>query len=376
MALKKKKDESTNDKIVRLFQEGKTVDEICAEIELRNDIVVGVIRRKLGPDSIPETVITAKPKNIQSAENESPAADEEVDTEGMTKLERYMLEKKKKQEEEESAPSEGRVSLVEDYMRQNNIKNEPVSAPNTAEMESISLDSISAEPLMPEEPVPAAVEISEMDSVSTTELNAADSVVENNFEAADVSAAPAENSDASASAENSSKAVNKMKAFAMSQIEANNAKISGLEEKAVKLEAEYAPQIEAANNALTESQNNYEAVEAKFSEAYANNEKAREEHRAALAKAEDDYRRKLEEIDAEYKQATSAANEKLQAYEETSKAVLDNLDSEKSAAQADLLAKQNTVNDLRAKMTSESEAIAVQIKGLKDENDGYQDFLV
>ena len=261
-------------------------------------------------------------------------------------------------------------------MRQNNIKNEPVSAPNTAEMESISLDSISAEPLMPEEPVPAAVEISEMDSVSTTELNAADSVVENNFEAADVSAAPVETSDASASAENSSKAVNKMKAFAMSQIEANNAKISDLEEKAVKLEAEYAPQIEAANNALTESQNNYEAVEAKFSEAYANNEKAREEHRAALAKAEDDYRRKLEEIDAEYKQATSAANEKLQAYEETSKAVLDNLDSEKSAAQADLLAKQNTVNDLRAKMTSESESIAVQIKGLKDENDGYQDFLV
>lgn len=372
MALKKKKDESTNDKIIRLFQEGKTVDEICAEIELRNDIIVGVIRRKLGPDSIPETVITAKPKNTQPAETEAPADDAEVDTEGMTKLERYMLEKKKKQDEEEAAPTEQRVSLVEDYKRQNNITNEPVTAPNTAEMESISLDSISAEPLMPEEPAPAPVEISEMDSVSAAEIYAAEPVEES---AAETVAAPAEASEAE-TADNSSKAVNKMKAFAMSQIEANNAKITELEEKAAKLESDFAPQIDAANGALTESQNNFEAVEAKFTEAYAENEKAREEHRAALAKAEAEYRRKLEEIDAEYNQATSAANEKLQAYEDTSKSVLDNLDNEKSAAQADLLSKQNAVNELREKMTSESEAIAAQIKGLKDENDGYQDFLV
>lgn len=102
-------------------------------------------------------------------------------------------------------------------------------------------------------------------------------------------------------AEKASKALSKMKAFAMSQIEANNARIAELEEKAAKLDSEYAPQLEAADGALTVCQENFENAEAKADEAYADMEKAREEHREAIARADEEYRRKLEEIDAEYK---------------------------------------------------------------------------
>ena len=105
-------------------------------------------------------------------------------------------------------------------------------------------------------------------------------------------------------------------------------------------------------------------------------EKAREEHREAIARADEEYRRKLEEIDAEYKNATAAANQKLKEYEESSKNLLDALDNEKSAAQAELAEKQNAVNDIKAKIEADSEEIAMQIKSLREENDGYQDFLV
>lgn len=376
ITLKKKKEESTNEKIVRLFQEGKTVEEICAEVELKYDIVANVIRRRLGEDAVPETVITAKPKEHTETAAENDNDIEEHD--GMSKLERYMLEKKKKQSEEaaeEEKPSEGRVSLVDDYKKQANLTEETVPTSVAAEMDSISIDDVAVEQPAAQKPAESTSAV-EMDSISAVELAEADASAENNFEPVEApkEEAPAEES-AEAAAENSSKAMNKMKAFALSQIETNNAKIAELETKSAQLEQEYAPQLDEANAALTECQNKFADADAKLSKAYADTETAREEHRAAIAKADEEYRKKLEQIDEEYKNATAAANAKFQDYEESSRAQIEALDNEKTAAQADLSAKQSAVTDLRAKMASESEEIAGQIKALKDENDGYNDFL-
>ncbi len=392
LSMKKKKDESTNEKIVRLFQEGKSVDEICAEIELRNDIVVGVIRRKLGDDAVPDAVVTAKPKPV-AVEVENEAVEEEADLEGMSKLERYMLEKKKKQQEEanneavkaEEAPVEneseensGSVSLVDDYKKQANIS-EPAVAENTAstagEMDAISIDDIpSIEPEV-EETAPVEDESVEMDAISPVEIANADAVAENNFTAPTPATETAEPV-SEHSGDNASSAVNKMKAFALSQIEANNSKISELEAKASQLENEFAPQLEEANSALNASQNTFENIEARYTQAYADLEKAREDHRIEIAKADEEYRKKLEKIDEEYKEATATANEKFRSFEDATSAKMENLDSEKTTAQADLLAKQNAVTELRAKISSEGDEIAKQIQSLKDENDGYQGFLV
>lgn len=371
LALKKKKEESTNEKIVRMFQEGKSVEDICTETELRNDIVVGVIRRKLGEDSIPETVITAKPKPAEP-ENESEesveSSNEEENIENLSKLERYMLEKKKKQQEELAAaaaePAERTVSLVDDYVNQTGGD----VAGHSSDMESIP----AAENMMDEIQPPhigEEAESAEIDSVTAEEIDMPEAV-----SAEDTDAAEAETTEAAS--DKASKALSKMKAFAMSQIEANNAKIAELEDKAAMLESEYAPQLESAGAELTVCQENFEKAQDKLDEACADLEKAREAHREAIAKADEEYRRKLEEIDAEYKNATADANRKFQDYEEENKNILDGLDSEKSAAQAELLEKQNAVTELRSKMDAENEAIVSQINSLKEENDGYQDFLV
>lgn len=376
LALKKKKEESTNEKIVRLFQEGRSVEEICAETELRNDIVVGVIRRKLGEDSIPETVVTARPKPAEPEEVQEDIQEsaEDENYENLSKLERYMLEKKKKQQEEFAAASgdsqERTVSLVDDYVNHNGGSSVIPAAVNENIPAAENMMDEIAPPDVNEE-VKAAESVSAAESIESVADNKSEEISEKS-EDADDSADSAEET----AAEKASKALSKMKAFAMSQIEANNARIAELEEKAAKLDSEYAPQLEEAGVALTLCQENFEKAEAKSDEAYADMEKAREEHREAIARADEEYRRKLEEIDAEYKNATAAANQKLKEYEENSKNLLDALDNEKSAAQAELAEKQNVVNDIKAKIEADSEEIAVQIKSLREENDGYQDFLV
>ncbi|WP_124098412.1 hypothetical protein [Ruminococcus sp. Marseille-P6503] len=371
LALKKKKEESTNEKIVRMFQEGKSVEDICAETELRNDIVVGVIRRKLGEDSIPETVITAKPKPAEpeNAAEEAEESSEEEGADNLSKLERYMLEKKKKQQEEFAAAaagsSERTVSLVDDYVNQVGGN----AAGHSSDMESI----LAAENMMDEIQPPhldGDIQPAEMD------LDAAEETGENNNGLENVSDESSDSPEAEAASDKASKALSKMKAFAMSQIEANNARIAELEDKAAQLDGGYAPQLEAAGAELTVCQENFEKAQAKLDEACAELEKAREAHREAIAKADEEYRRRLEEIDAEYKNATAEANRRFQEYEEENKNVLDALDSEKSAVQAELLEKQNAVTELKSKMEAENEAIVSQIKSLKEENDGYQDFLV
>ena len=393
MALpKRKKEESTNEKIVRLFQEGKSVEDICAEIELRNDIVVGVIRRKLGDDAIPETVVTAKPRDPENADAQN---DEPADPEGLSKLERYMLEKKKKQQDEaaaEPAPEPAantRVSLVDDYkMQQNaaqNVNNNIPSAPGGSEMDEISMEGISIDDLgtadtaAPSQQQSApAEELVEMDAISLVEMEQADSAVDNNFtEPAPTPAPAAEEPAVNVSAEKSApgSAASKMKAFAMSQIEANNAKIAELTKQSDQLENQFAPMLNNAVADLTASQNEFADIEAQCSKAYSDRENAREAHRTEIAKADDDYRRKLEQIDKEYKQATAEANERLQAYEDSAKSNIESLENRKTAAQADLLTKQNAVTELRAKIRTEGDEIQAKIQSLKEENEGYNNFL-
>ena len=102
MAFFSKKEESTNDKIIRLFQEGKSVEDIVGEVALRADIVTGVIQRKLGADAVPDAAVPHERSQAAAMINSvsgspaaaAPAETESEDVEGMSKLERYMFEKK------------------------------------------------------------------------------------------------------------------------------------------------------------------------------------------------------------------------------------------------------------------------------------------
>ncbi|SDB49155.1 hypothetical protein SAMN02910317_02487 [Ruminococcaceae bacterium FB2012] len=447
MALgRKKKEESTNDKIIRLFQEGKSVEDIVGEVALRADIVTGVIQRKLGPDAVPDAAVPHERSQaaavINSASNASetpaaPAVPEPEEVEGMSKLERYMFEKKKKMESEPapapapSAPSVGemegisladlpasepepepvplvneppkeqvhRVSLVDDYKRQvaERDSNIPKSVSN---MDGISLESpaVPPAPSVPSYTVPSpGEEYAEMEAlvppdVESTEISdapilaysgepepAVEETVEEITEPAAEFAAESEEAPAapasSADGDVAGRAANKMKAFAMSQIEANNARIAELENQSALVKNEYSSRIEEANTALTLSQSNFDTVESELSEAYKAGEKAREEHAIAIAAIDDDYRRKLAALDEEYKTATFEANNKYQEFDDKNRQDIERLDGEKIAAQADLVAKRKAVAEIHSVIDTEGAKIAEQIKALKEENAGYQQFL-
>ncbi|MBR6045944.1 MAG: hypothetical protein IKP47_09955 [Ruminococcus sp.] len=438
MALRRKKEESTNDKIIRLYQEGKSVSDICAEVALRNDIVTGVIQRKLGADAVPDAVIAhEKPQAAEpapAAESADASGDAESDNlEGMSKLERYMFEKKEKRRMAEaaastptpipahepemftsSAPSVSepepkaeepvvslslsepepkeeihRVSLVDDYKQNASSYNSNIPT-STSEMEGISLvpenvdESVST---VPSYTIPSAgEEYAEMDAivppdVTVSEISDAPILTYDPAASAEKTAEPeapaAENASAASEPETdqASKAVDKMKAFAMSQIEANNAKIEELEKQVNSIAGDFTSRLEEANNALTLSQCNCDVIETKLSDAYNAAEQAREEHRIAIAKADDDYRRKLEAIEEEYRAATFEANNKFQEFDDANRKLLEELDNEKNAAQADLSAKKNAVTELHTKIGAEKDKLEAQISALKEENAGYQAFI-
>lgn len=428
--LKKKKEESTNEKIIRLHQEGKSVEEICAELEgLRNpmEIVTGVIQRKLGADAVPDAVVQheknhaaeviAATKAEEAPAAEAPAAAEE-DLEGLSKLERYMLEKKRKQEAESAKaepeaeyvpepepepepvnepefaeapvvepvqisdmeipePEVHKVSLVDEYLKQNNnVPNAMDNVPYTpfpgeeyAVMDAIvppdvESTDISDIPIATYTP-PTDEEEAKAAGEGYTEEGAPEAPAE------EVAAAPAVDLESG----NTNKVADKMKAFALSQIEANNAKIAELKAKKGNIDSEFASKLDEANSALVNSQMNYDVSETRLNEAYAEIEKAREEHRLAIAKADDEYRRKLEEIEEQYRNATFEANNKFQEFDDRSKENIEKLDNEKNAAQEDLNAKRAAVAELRTTIEAESEKIGEQIKALEEENAGYQSFL-
>lgn len=446
MALgRKKKEESTNDKIIRLFQEGKSVEDIVGEVALRADIVTGVIQRKLGPDAVPDAAVphersqAAAVINSASGASEAPAESssqvtaEEV--EGMSKLERYMFEKKKKMESEPApaaapaAPSVGemegisasdisasepeeaapvplvneankepevhRVSLVDDYRKQ--VAERDSSIPrSTSEMDGISLESpaVPPAPSVPSYTIPSpSEEYAEMEALVPPDVESAeisDAPIlsysgEPEPEPEAVEEAPAAEETAAADVsvpavtavegDVASRAANKMKAFAMSQIEANNARIAELEAQSAKIKNEYSSKVDEANMALTLSQSSFDTLESQLNEAYKAGEKAREEHSIAIAAIDDDYRRKLAALDEEYKTATFEANNKYQEFDDQNRKDIEKLDSEKTAAQADLVAKRKAVAEIHSVIDTEGAKISEQIKALKEENDGYQQFL-
>lgn len=454
--MKKKKEESTNDKIVRLFQEGKSVEDIIGEVALPNTTIVGVIQRRLGPDAVADAVVQHE-KNpaaeVIAAANvtaEAPAAAAEPSSEeleGMSKLERYMFEKKRKlenasaeqaaaahidekpepvfkpepapaipepeipappvtepepvpQPEPEPAPEPEpvasltepepkeevhKVSLLDDYLKAAENKSVPSS---TSEMEGISL---TGEPVAPAATVPSYTipspgeEYAEMDALVPPDVESAEisdapilvydpsaepAAVEEEAPAVEAAAETVETE-----SDKASRAADKMKAFAMSQIEANNSKIAELESKTSAIAGDFQAKIDDANNALTLSQCNFDMIESKLTDAYNATEQAREEHRIAIAAADDEYRRKLEAIEEEYRAATFEANNKFQEFDDNNRQVLEQLENDKQTALNDLSAKRTAVAELHSGIESEKEKLEAQIRSLKEENEGYKAFL-
>lgn len=383
---KKQKEESINDKMVRFFKEGKSVEQISAELAVKADVITNVIRRRCGEDSIPETVVRSKNAVAPAAEDqplkadaytpeENEAAEEsaEVNVEGMSKLERYMLEKEKQKAEKEAEIEAAAPA--------------PAPAePEEVSMEGISTDNIDLE-LEKAEPAPAVTEpaaeepVAEMDGISAEEIPsiAADEpIVEHPVDEfiAEEPAAADEDEDVTITVHEGGTAFDKMKAFAMAQVEANNAKIAELESKLSSVEDDYNAQLADAEKAVEESKNAYENVLTRGEEVHEKRMAAQTEHRAALARAEEEYRKKIAEIEDEYNNANAHANKVLAEKEVEINAESDAIDAEKETAKNDFLDKQAAVNGIKDKIAADVDAVKAQIAGIKEENAGYQQFMV
>ena len=383
---KKQKEESINDKMVRFFKEGKSVEQISAELAVKADVITNVIRRRCGEDSIPETVVRSKNAVAPAAEDqplkadaytpeENEAAEEsaEVNVEGMSKLERYMLEKEKQKAEKEAEIEAAAPA--------------PAPAePEEVSMEGISTDNIDLE-LEKAEPAPAVTEpaaeepVAEMDGISAEEIPsiAADEpIVEHPVDEfiAEEPAAADEGEDVTITVHEGGTAFDKMKAFAMAQVEANNAKIAELESKLSSVEDDYNAQLADAEKAVEESKTAYENVLTRGEEFHEKRMAAQTEHRAALARAEEEYRKKIAEIEDEYNNANAHANKVLAEKEVEINAESDAIDAEKETAKNDFLDKQAAVNGIKDKIAADVDAVKAQIAGIKEENAGYQQFMV
>ncbi len=383
---KKQKEESINDKMVRFFKEGKSVEQISAELAVKADVITNVIRRRCGEDSIPETVVRSKNAVAPAAEDqplkadaytpeENEAAEEsaEVNVEGMSKLERYMLEKEKQKAEKEAEIEAAAPA--------------PAPAePEEVSMEGISTDNIDLE-LEKAEPAPAVTEpaaeepVAEMDGISAEEIPsiAADEpIVEHPVDEfiAEEPAAADEGEDVTITVHEGGTAFDKMKAFAMAQVEANNAKIAELESKLSSVEDDYNAQLADAEKAVEESKTAYENVLTRGEEVHEKRMAAQTEHRAALARAEEEYRKKIAEIEDEYNNANAHANKVLAEKEVEINAESDAIDAEKETAKNDFLDKQAAVNGIKDKIAADVDAVKAQIAGIKEENAGYQQFMV
>lgn len=381
---KKQKEESINDKMVRFFKEGKSVEQISAELAVKADVITNVIRRRCGEDSIPETVVRSRNAVAPVAEDqplkadaytpeENEAAEEsaEVNVEGMSKLERYMLEKEKQKAEKEADVAAPAPAPAE---------------PEEVSMEGISTDNIDLE-LEKAEPAPAVNEpaaeepVAEMDGISAEEIPsiAADEpIVEHPVDEfiAEEPAAADEDEDVTITVHEGGTAFDKMKAFAMAQVEANNAKIAELESKLSSVEDDYNAQLADAEKAVEESKNAYENVLTRGEEVHEKRMAAQTEHRAALARAEEEYRKKIAEIEDEYNNANAHANKVLAEKEVEINAESDAIDAEKETAKNDFLDKQAAVNGIKDKIAADVDAVKAQIAGIKEENAGYQQFMV
>ncbi len=408
---KRQKEESINDKMVRLFKEGKSVKEISDELDVKPDVITNVIRRRCGEDSIPETVIRSKNampheteqaplKAEAAAPAEQPAPAEETSTEGMSKLEKLMLEKEKKRQE--TAEAEAAAETAEEPSEPEEPTMEEVS------MEGISLDSLgTADPSIPEPVYNEEVEIPpepEMDGISAEDIPeiSADTPIEehpiNEFESGEAveeevsfedqegiyadepvldaePAAPAYEETHSVEVSVGGSAFDKMKAFALAQVEANNAKIAELESKLGLVEGDYTAQLEAAEKAVEEAKVKYEEVISRSEKLDEERSEAQSEHRTAIARAEEEYRRKLAEVDDEYNNATAHANKVLAEKEAEINRQADTVDAEKETAKNDFLDNQSKVNEIKDKIAGEVDVVKEQIASLKEENKGFESYM-
>ncbi len=410
---KRVKEESINDKMVRLFKEGRSVTDISRELDVKPDVITNVIRRRCGEDSIPETVIRSKnaiphpsetvlkadtPEvNVQSgAPVEEPAAEEEAPVEGMSKLERMMMEKDKKRQEAEAAAAEEAAAEAE---------------AQAAETEEVSMDGISTDdldlgydystPVQETEPAaeeePAADE-SLMEGISAYDIPAYESEPETTEPEASPYASFAEAAAEETASEEEAPAVetpsyeekisapvfdihsngsafDKMKAFAQSQIAMNNDEIAKLEAQLGSSETDYAEELQQAESVVEQSKVTYEEVLERGEEVSRKRMELQTEHRAALARAEEDYRKKLAELDEEYNNATARANKEYSEKEVDINAESDAIDEQKELAKNNFLTSQAAVNDIKKKIADEVDAVKAKIQSLKDENAGYENFM-
>ena len=170
-------------------------------------------------------------------------------------------------------------------------------------------------------------------------------------------------------------AFDKMKAFALAQVEANNAKIAELESKLGLVEGDYTAQLEAAEKAVEEAKVKYEEVISRSEKLDEERSEAQSEHRTAIARAEEEYRRKLAEVDDEYNNATAHANKVLAEKEAEINRQADTVDAEKETAKNDFLDNQSKVNEIKDKIAGEVDVVKEQIASLKEENKGFESYM-
>ncbi len=423
---KRAKEESINDKMVRLFKEGKSVNEISRELDVKPDVITNVIRRRCGEDSIPETVIRSKnavPQHNEetvlkadapSHERSEPAPaeeePEEAASEGMSKLEKMMLEKDRKRQEAEAeaAAVQEEEEAKEEVVSMDGIStegldlgydydtpSEPAPAEEEPAEESQSLmEGISAADIPAyDEPAEQAAEASAYAGSSDIFSSAAESIAAESF--ADTASVDTESADTVSAADtavtaaysepaaqpqmfdihSNGSAFDKMRAFAQSQIEVNNEAIAELEAKLGTSETYYAAELAEAEQVVEQSKVAYEEVIEKGDEINNRRMELQAEHRAALATAEEDYRRKLAELDEEYNNATSRANKDFAEKEESINAETNANEIEKETAKNNFLTSQSAVNDIKRKIADEVDAVKAKIESLKEENLGYEKFM-
>lgn len=430
---KRVKEESINDKMVRLFKEGMSVAEISNLLDVKQDVITNVIRRRCGEDSIPDTVIRSKnavPKANEAATlkvdapaaetataneptSDSPVSAETSDesSEGLSKLERFMVEKEKKRHEEAEKVSDDTDT----------VSNEAEAEDDTAgEMEGISLDGLDLDSLgsstdsvaltadtdsaeeisdigsaanaVVEEMADLEIpEISEDTVIEEVAISAFESEPESISEIAELEAEtddvavtleehPADEAEietvaALPSVGHSGSAFDKMKAFAQMQIAENNEKLAELEAQLGSVEGDYTSQLEEAEKEVEAAKIAYEDIITKGEDITDKRSELQAEHRAALARAEEEYRKKLDEIEQGYNEAIAHANESFAEKENELNAQSDDVDSEKEIAKNHFLDKQSVVVDLKEKIENEVESVKKQIAALKEENKSYESFM-
>ena len=418
----KKVEESINDKFVRLFKEGKTVDQLSKEFDVKPDVITNVIRRRLGEDAIPDSVVRSKNAMPQPADAtlkaeaaapaqpapEVPVSDEpvpvkaEVTEEGLSKLEQFMLEKEKKKADDTETPVEteaGDAVMEGISLDQADIEAMlggtpaesgsspliPSSAEESADMAGLETAEISAD---------AAIEEAPIDAYSEPDIVVDEPVIppepdmsyeplvdlgkpkdEEPAEAPAPAPAPAKPAPMPEMPHGNGSAFDKMKAFAKMQVAANNDKLAELRVKLASVEGDCNTRLAEAEQAVGEAKVAYEEVIRKGEEISDKRDALKDEQRTALARAEEEYRRKLAEADEEYNNATARANREFAEKQDKLNAEIDQIDAQKEQAKQDFLTKQREVNKIKDRISSDVEPVKAEIASLEEENKGYESFL-